>query len=107
MYWRFPPQSGLFIRRWYLFLLFWELVSQRSPLSQNTLGLQEENTATYDESSSLDHNEDEEYFISQKNFFLDPVEEKITLVETYNQTLPTWYYFKTPSLTVWRHLKKG
>ena len=35
----------------------------------------------YDESDSSDDNEDEEEVISQKNLKLDPVEEKVSLVE--------------------------
>lgn len=65
-------------------------------MNQSIPGLQEDSTAKYDESSNSDHNEDEEDFLSQKNLFLDPVEEKITLVETYLSYTPNQVLFQDP-----------
>ena len=51
-------------------------------MNQSIPGLQEDNTAIYDESSSSDNNEDEEKVLSQKNLYLDPVKkEEMILVE--------------------------
>ena len=73
-----------------------DLFTDFSPLNQNISGLQEDNTAIYDEPSSSDNNEYEEEFLSQKNLFLDPMEEKITLVETYLLNNPNQVLFEDP-----------
>ena len=59
-----------------------DIFTKYSSLNQSIPGLQEDNTAIYDESSSSDNNEDEEKVLSQKNLYLDPVKkEEMILVE--------------------------
>ena len=71
-----------------------DLFTEYSPLNQSIL--QEESTAIYDESSSSDDNEDEEEVLSQKNLKLDPMEEKVSLVETYLPNIRNQALFQDP-----------
>ena len=84
-----------------------DLFTKYSPLNQSIPGLQEDNTTIYDESSSSDDNEDEEDFLSQKNLFLDPVEEKITLVETYLSNTPNQVLFQDPFAQFLKTFEEG
>ena len=73
-----------------------DIFTQLNLPDQNISELQEDNTAVYDESSSSKNNEDEEEFLSQKNFFLDPVEEEVILVETYLSNTHNQVLFQDP-----------
>ena len=73
-----------------------DVFTELSPPNQNISELQEDNTVVYDDSSSSEDNEDEEDFLSQKNLFLDPMEEEVTLVESYLSNTHNQLLFQYP-----------
>ena len=61
----------------------------------------------YDEFSSSYDNEDEEDCLPQNNFFLDPVEEEVILVETYLLNIPNQALFQDPYVDFLKTSEEG